>query len=177
MWNDRFGFSATYYTKESKDQIAQVTLPEESGYGAQLTNFGTVTNKGIEVSLDLAPIKTSNGFTWTIYGAFTHNENKIKELRAGVEEVQFGSSFAGSVISVHRPGQYYGELLGSVNARDDKGNLLIDPSTGQMIRALERKIIGNPNPDYILGITNTFNFKGFTLSALFDIKKRRTDIF
>jgi hypothetical protein len=49
--------------------------------------------------------------------------------------------------------------------------LLIDPANGQLIQALEEEIIGNPNPDFIVGITNTFLFKGFTLNAVFDWKQ------
>lgn len=168
FWDSRLNVSATYYNKESSNQIAQVSLADETGFAAQLTNFGTVVNKGIELSADITAIRTSGGFTWNIFGAFTRNRNLIKELRDGVEEIQFGSAFAGSVTTVHRPGEQFGMLLGSVDARDEEGNLLIDPSNGNMIRALDQQIIGNPNPNFILGITNTFSFKGFTLSALFD---------
>jgi len=171
LWNDRIGVNFTYYDKESKDQIAQISLPEETGYQAQLTNFGTVSNKGVEIGIDVTPIKLENGLTWTITGAYTRNRNEVVSLRDGVNEIQFGSGFGGSVSSVHRPGQPYGQLLGTVDARDEDGNLLIDPSNGQLIRALDPQIIGNPNPDYILGITNTISFKGFTLSALWDLRQ------
>jgi TonB-linked SusC/RagA family outer membrane protein len=171
LWQDRIGLSFTYYNKESKDQIAQISLPEETGYSSQLTNFGTVINKGVELGLDVTPVRLSNGLTWTIAGAFTRNRNEVKELRDGVDEIQFGSGFGGSVIAVHRPGEPFGVLLGTANVRDDEGNLLIDPSNGSLIRDLEPRIIGNPNPDYILGITNTITFKGLTISALWDLRK------
>ncbi len=171
LWDDRLGLSFTYYNKESRDQIAQISLPEETGFQAQLTNFGTVSNKGIEVSLDVTPVRLANGLSWTIGGAFTRNRNEVVELREGVDEIQFGSGFGGSVISAHRPGQPFGVLVGTANARDDEGNLLIDPSNGSLIRALDAQIIGNPNPDFILGITNTITFKGLTISALWDLRK------
>jgi len=81
------------------------------------------------------------------------------------------SYFAGQVSSVLRPGQEYGLLKGSVDMRDQDGNLLIDPSNGQMIRDPNPAIIGNPNPDFTVGITNTFSFKGIRLSAVFDWKE------
>lgn len=171
LWQDKIGLNFTYYNKESSDQIAQISLPEETGFQSQLTNFGTVSNKGVEIGVDITPMKLSNGLTWTISGAFTKNKNKIEKLREGVEEIQFGSGFGGSVISVHRPGQAYGLLLGTVDVRDDEGNLLIDLSNGQLIRALDPEIIGDPNPDFILGITNTISFKGITLSALWDLRQ------
>lgn len=171
FWNDRAGINFTVYNKESSDQIAQISLPEETGFQTQLTNFGTVTNEGIEIGVDFTPVKTSGGFTWTVVGAFTKNKNLIKELREGVNEIQFGSAFGGSVATVHRPGQPYGILTGTVDVRDDEGNMLIDPSNGQFIQALNPEIIGDPNPDFILGITNMVSFKGITLSAVWDLRQ------
>ncbi len=171
LFQNRIGISATYYKRNARDQIAQVSLPEESGFESLLTNFGEVQNEGLELGINLTPVRLANGFTWNIYTAFTHNKNTIVSLTEGVEEIQFGSGFAGSVGPVHRPGMEFGLLLGSVAARDDEGNLLIDPTNGQHIAALEPEIIGNPNPDFLMGITNTFSFKGITLRAVFDWKQ------
>jgi len=171
FWKDRAGINFTAYNKESTDQIAQISVPEETGYQAQLTNFGAVTNKGIEIGVDFMPVKTSSGFTWTIIGSFTRNRNLVKELRAGVDEIQFGSAFGGSVSTVHRPGHPFGILTGTVDVRDDEGNMLIDPATGTFIQALDPQIIGDPNPDFILGITNMISFKGITLSAVWDLRQ------
>ena len=171
LLNDRVGISFTAYNKESTNQIAQISVPEETGYQAQLTNFGAVTNKGVEIGVDVTPIKTASGLTWTIMGSFTKNKNLIKELRNGVSEIQFGSAFGGSVSTVHRPGEPYGILTGTVDVRDDEGNMLIDPATGVFIQALDPKIIGDPNPDFILGITNSISFKGITLSAVWDLRQ------
>jgi len=170
FFDNRIGINATYYYRETTDQIAPVTLPVSTGFSSLLTNFGSVSNEGIEIGLDLTPVKLNNGFTWNIFGTFTHNKNKVKELADGVEEITLtgGQFFAGEVSAVLRPGQEYGLLKGSVNARDQEGTLLIDPSNGQMIRAIENAIIGNPNPDFIVGITNTFSWKGLRLSAVFD---------
>lgn len=171
LLQNRVIINATYYKQNSTDQIAQVSLPDGSGFASLLTNFGEVQNEGLELGVDLTPVRLNNGFTWNIYAAFTHNKNTIVELREGVEEITYGSGFAGSVSPVHRPGLEYGMLLGSVSARDDEGNLLIDPSNGQHIPAIEPEIIGNPNPDFLLGITNTFSYKGISLRAVFDWKE------
>jgi hypothetical protein len=130
-----------------------------------------VTNRGIEIGLDVTPVRLANGLSWTVIGSFTKNENTIKELRPGVTEIQFGSGFGGSVSTVHRPGEPYGILTGTVDVRDDEGNLLIDPSNGQFIQALEPGVIGDPNPDFILGITNSVSFKGLTISAVWDLRQ------
>lgn len=166
FWDNRIGLDATVYDRESFDQIAPISLPSVSGYSSLLTNFGTISNRGIEIGLDVTPIK--GNFSWNIYGTFTHNKNEIEELTDVVPEIQFGSAFAGGVRSVHREGQEYGLLLGSTDMRDDEGNLLIDPSNGQLIANPELRIIGNPNPDFLMGITNNFSYKGFRLTAVFD---------
>ena len=173
LFSDRVKLDLTVYDRESRDQIAGVSLPEESGFSFFFTNFGLVSNKGIEIGLGLTPIRTQNGFNWDIYGTFTHNRNVVEELTEGVDEITIepGSGFDSGPAIVLRPGDEYGLIKGPVNDRDDEGNLLIDPANGQLIPALDPLIIGNPNPDFIVGITNTFSFKGVTLNAVFDWKQ------
>ncbi len=168
LFNNRVGLDVTVYRNETTNQIVPINLPASSGATSFLTNFGVVSNQGLEVTLNLTPVELNNGFSWNILGTFTHNKNVIEELREGVDEITFGAGFAGGVIATHRAGQEYGLIRGAVNARDDEGNLLIDPANGQLIPALDPAIIGNPNPDFKVGITNTFSFKGFSLSGVFD---------
>jgi len=91
-------------------------------------------------------------------------------LAPGVDQIIIGNYFSGSIAPVAIPGSQYGVFKGSVDARDDEGNLLIDPSNGQLIRAKNQAIIGNPNPDYTTGLTNTLSYKGFTFSVLIDYR-------
>jgi TonB-linked SusC/RagA family outer membrane protein len=178
-FNSKFGINFTYYKRIAKDQIAPVSLPVSTGFNQLLTNFGKVKNEGVELGVHITPAETSSGFRWNIFGIFTHNKNVVLELADGVDEITVlgsnvanqSSYFAGNVSSVLRPGQEYGLLKGSVSMRDQDGNLLIDPSNGQLIRDPNPAIIGNPNPDFIVGITNTFSFKGIRLSAVFDWKE------
>src|SRR5690606_41693597 len=63
----------------------------------------------------------------------------------------------------------FGYLRGTKSLRDDEGNLLINPATGALIEdAIEEHLIGDPNPDFKLGISNAVSYKGFFLTALFD---------
>ncbi|MGF1637616.1 MAG: SusC/RagA family TonB-linked outer membrane protein [Cyclobacteriaceae bacterium] len=166
-FNNKLDLSVTYYNRRTVDQIAPVSLPQSTGFTSLLTNFGEVSNEGIEIGLGLSPIARPQGFQWHIYGTFTHNKNKVVSLAEGVDEITFGSRIA-DVATVLRPGQEYGLLRGTVNARDQDGSLLINPVNGQLIKALEPAIIGNPNPDFIVGISNTLSYKGFSLSAVVD---------
>ena len=170
MFKGRVTLDAAYYDRLSEDQIADISVPNTTGFTLLTTNFGAVSNKGIEVALGLTPFKNPNGFNWNVFTTFTRNKNLIEELTEGLKEIQIetGSSFAGGVIPVHRAGEEFGLLLGSVNLRDDQGNLLIDPSNGQLIRGPQQDIIGNPNPDFKLGLVNSFNYKGFGLRFVLD---------
>ncbi len=170
LFKGRITLDATYYNKLSSDQIANVSVPNSNGFEQFLTNFCEVSNKGYELALGIMPFKNPNGFTWNTFTTFTRNRNIVEKLTEGVEEIQIetGSSFAGSVISVLRPGQEYGLLLGSVSQRDENGNLLINPSNGQLIDAPAPAIIGNPNPDFRVGFINSFNWKGIGLRVVFD---------
>jgi len=169
--NDRVRIDFAYYYRESENQIAFVNVAPSTGFTDLNTNFGVLTNEGVEIGLNLIPVQLANGFTWEFYGTFTHNKNVVESLTEGLDELEFGFSFAGQPINVLRPGEEYGIIRGPVNVRDDEGNLLIDPSNGQFIRALNEEIIGNPNPDFIVGLTNTFTYKGIRLNAVISYKQ------
>jgi len=168
FFDNRASLSVTAYQSLTTNGIAAQSFPSVSGYQNYLTNFGDVSNKGIEITLGVTPIRLESGFSWDISANFTHNRNLVKRLANGVEEIVIQNLFSGGITPVLRPGKEYGVLRGTVDVRDDEGNLLIDPSTGQMIRSLEPAIVGNPNPDFIAGLTNTFHYKGLTLSAVFN---------
>jgi len=167
----RIGLDFTYYYRETSDQIVNVSVPESSGFQQLVTNAGSIENKGVEIGLSLVPVQLNNGLRWEIYSAFTRNRSKVLRIPEGLERFNIRNLFGGGVTPVIEPGQPYGILRGSVSARDDEGNLLIDPSSGMLFEALEQAKIGDPNPDFLLGVTNTISFKGFTLRALIDYRQ------
>lgn len=168
FFDKRATLDFSYYNSLTTDGIATQSFPSTSGYTGYLTNFGDVSNKGVEVGITATPVSLSNGFTWDINVNYTHNRNVVEKLAPGINEIVIQNLFGGGITPVLRPGQEYGIMRGSVNDRDEDGNLLIDPSNGQLIRSASPQIVGNPNPDFIAAMTNTFSFKGFRLSALFD---------
>jgi hypothetical protein len=129
-----------------------------------------MTSKGMEITLGITPVQTKD-FTWNVSGAFTKYKTTIDELFGDVQEIEIRPLFGGQITPVLRVGEEYGVFRGTTSARDDEGNLLIDPSNGQIINSNEEAIIGNPNPDFTLGIVNTFSWKGFTLGAVLDWKQ------
>ncbi|SDE91731.1 SusC/RagA family TonB-linked outer membrane protein [Chitinophaga filiformis] len=166
--DNRIGLDLTYYNKRSTSQIFEVTAAPSSGYTTQILNLGEATNKGIEIGFTATPIRTANGFNWDINANFTRNRNMIKDL-GGYQSFSYGGTNGTS--SVHIVGQPYGLIQGTAYARDEEGNILIDPASGKPLVSGSLKAIGNPNPDFILGITNTFRYRSLTLNVLFDWKQ------
>lgn len=160
----------TLYKRNSTNQIAAVAVPASSGYNYQVLNFGEVSNKGIEIDLAVRPVRTKN-FTWEVRGIFTKNVNKVESLTSGVERIPL-SNVLTDISPYLEPGLPFGYLRGTKSLRDSAtGQLLISPATGGMIVSTDQHMVGDPNPDYKLGVTNTFSYKGFFLSTLFDMTK------
>jgi TonB-linked SusC/RagA family outer membrane protein len=162
----KIGLDLTYFSRVSTNQIASASIARSSGFSRQIVNVGELTNKGWEIGLDLTPVKLDNGFTWNIYSAFTKIKSEIVDAGPNGEIFIGGPATTFGVI--HKNGYPYGQIYGTRNARDSEGNLLIDPNTGLPFALPTADVIGDPNPDFTLGITNTFTFKGFTLRALLD---------
>ena len=166
---DRIGIDFTYYNKMSENQIAAISIPSSTGFVSKLTNFGKLSNKGIEIGLDLNPIRNLGGFSWNLYGTFARNRNRVEELTAGLNEISIIPGFGDPAV-VLRPGRPYGIMVGTAAAKDDQGNVLINQQTGLMIRVPLQEI-GDPNPDFTSSLTNTFKFKGIGLSAQLDYRQ------
>ncbi|GAA4411881.1 SusC/RagA family TonB-linked outer membrane protein [Nibrella viscosa] len=167
--NNRVGVDFTFYRKTSTAQIFTVDVAPSSGYTSRVVNLGKVQNQGIELGIDATPVQLPNGFKWNINAAFTRNRNLVLDL-GGPTELTY-SGITASMSSIHVVGQPYGQIRGDYYLRDDERNLLINPLTGKAILADRQGPVGNPNPDFILGLTNTFTYKGFTFNFLFDWKQ------
>jgi TonB-linked SusC/RagA family outer membrane protein len=169
FFQSRIGLDFTWYDKVSSDMIAAVPIPSASGFNYAYMNFGEMRNRGVEIGLSLVPVKLSNGFKWDIFASFTKNNNEVLSLMEGVDRLSI-SNLGIDITPTIEPGYAYGSFRGLYALRDDDGNLIIDPSTGFIWASSDEKIIGDPNPNFNLGLTNTLSFKGFTLSALVDYK-------
>ena len=167
----KVNLDVTLYRKISTDLIYAIDIPSTTGYGSFLTNIGEISNKGIEIGLTVRPIDTRD-FSWEIRGAFTKNKNVVEKLVEGLVRTPLGGGFSNGIQSYLEPGKPFGYLYGPKADRDSLSGLpLINPQTGMMIEGLESGEIGDPNPEYKLGITSGITYKGFTLTGLFDMTK------
>ncbi|MBC7850307.1 MAG: SusC/RagA family TonB-linked outer membrane protein, partial [Chitinophagaceae bacterium] len=150
-----------WYDKRSTDLIYAIGLPQTTGYSSFFTNLGEIRNTGWEIALDLSPVSTRD-FNWDIRGIYTKNRNTVEKLVTGLLRDQLGG------FNWIEAGLPYGYLRGSYSARSDDGQLLINSTSGMPFLDPNQGMVGDPNADYKLGITNTFSYKGFQLNVLFD---------
>jgi TonB-linked SusC/RagA family outer membrane protein len=169
FFDRRIALDFAWYTRLSTNQIAPLTLPPTSGYTQVFDNYGKLTNKGIEVDLNVIPVKTKD-FTWNLHWVFTKNRCVVKELKPGVDKLPL-AGVLDALSPYLEAGKPYGYLRGTTNARDKDGSLLINPTNGFLIRNLDQGQVGDPNPDFKTGLSTTLNYKGFFLNALFDLTK------
>ncbi len=160
----RAGFELTYYNKKSTDLIYAIGLPVTSGYTSFYTNLGQIRNKGWEAALDIRPIQSKN-FSWDVRTVFTQNENTVEKLVTGLTRDIVGG------FNYIEAGFPYGYLRGTRSARTEDGQLLINSTSGMPVNDPNEGMVGDPNADFKLGVTNTIAFKGFQLSVLWDMTK------
>jgi TonB-linked SusC/RagA family outer membrane protein len=169
LFNNRLNAEVTYYSNRSKNQIITVPIAPTSGYAAQTLNAGLITNKGIEVLLRGTPVRTKF-FSWEVAGTFTKNSNNVVELFPGTERLALPGGFNGATL-VAQVGQPYGAFYGASFLRDPQGRVVVDGTTGYPITDPASKIHGNVQPEFLAGLNNSFSYKGFSFSFLFDVRK------
>lgn len=167
--NDRLGFDVAYYQANSKDQIVEVPVSLATGQSRKLLNAGEIENKGFEISLNTIPVKTDN-FSWALTANFTKNENEVIALPEGTEVIQLGR-FQGGVSINAALGQPYGVIYGTDFVYHENGEKMVDEDGYYMTTPTSNNILGDTNPDWLAGITNTFTYKSLSFSFLIDMQK------
>jgi len=170
LFKRRVNLDFTVYSKTSTNLIYAIDVPSTTGFTSFFTNIGEISNKGVEIGLTVSPVVTRN-FSWEVRGSFTKNKNMVEKLVDGLERAPLGGGFADGIQAYLEPGMPYGYLRGNRASRSAEGQLLINPATGMIIESRTPGMIGDPNPDFKLGINNTITYKGFVLSGLFDMTK------
>lgn len=172
--NDRFGIEINYYNNNTTDQILQVPISQASGASSRLINAGKINNSGVELYLKAGIVETKN-FGWNTKLAWSRNRGKVEALVDGVESFVFASGPSGGTVEA-RPGGRMGDMYGRGFARSPQGDIIYDVvSVGgtDIVRPrLDSKIqkLGNYNPDWTAGLTNSIRFKNIDLRVLLDYR-------
>jgi TonB-linked SusC/RagA family outer membrane protein len=170
FFKGRLSAELTYYYQKTIDILLDKPVAPSSGFASQYVNSGQMQNKGWELAIGGTPISTSN-FKWDISATWYRNRSKVLELADGVTELDIETAFS-DVASFAIVGQPYGSFYGTAWQRNGDGKLIIDPATGLPVIDPKRKNLGNPYPDWLSGIRNTFTIaNNFSISFLLDIRK------
>lgn len=176
-FGNRLTASVDFYTSKTKDLLMDMTIPTLTGFNTTMANVGKTSNKGVEISITALPVMTSGGFTWETNFNTAYQKDKIDELAYGKNDMVDNSWFIGESLSV-----YYGYKAiglwqdtpedraemekwnangynftpGNVRMMDVNGDYKLDPND-------DRVLLGNRNPRWTLGWSNTFSYKGIEL--------------
>lgn len=168
FFGNRLGVDYTYYSKSTEDQIINVNISNTTGFGGSIQNAGLIENKGHEIMLYGRPVDTGD-FAWDIDVNFTQYTSIVKELAPGIDRI-FLAGFTSASSNVIA-GEPYGVLYGNSFQRNDAGKLVIGADGWPLVDPDGDRVLGDPTPDWISGIRNTFSYKGLSLSALLDIRQ------
>ncbi|HBX20487.1 MAG TPA: SusC/RagA family protein [Porphyromonadaceae bacterium] len=186
IFKNRLNFTAEIYHKKTTDLLQSVLIPLSTGFTTMRSNVGTMINKGLELTLGVL-ILEEKPISWLLEGNISFNRNKILDLPGD----QFASSIGWNMddIYIQRNGMPIGTLWGykfdgyydneaevrNDPAYADKAEAVIKSMIGQpkyknldndptSISPTDRTVIGDVNPDYTFGITNTFEWKDLFFS-------------
>jgi TonB-linked SusC/RagA family outer membrane protein len=168
FFDNRVRLDVTYYDTRVTDQIIQLDLSSSTGYNSKIVNAGEIKNTGLELVLDVTPVKTDN-FTWNFSANWSKNTNEVVELAEGLDNYHLANGpFSVSVNA--RVGEPYGTIVGSGFMYDDEGNKIMT-GPGGMYASMNPKILGSYLPDWTGGISNTLSYKGLSLGFTIDVRE------
>ena len=170
LFNNLIGLDFTYYDKLSSDQILRAQTSNAGGYLNQLINVGQSRNQGLEMLVNLNPIKRQD-FSWNFIFNAAYNKTKVLDLGSGVSDnmITVGTGdFTGELRQV--VGQPMGQLFGFGYLRDAQGRQIFDAGNGRPLRTPTQIAFGSALPLWVGGFTNSITYKGINLSFLIDFK-------
>jgi outer membrane receptor protein involved in Fe transport len=169
MFDNRVSLDAAVYQKITNDQIVSAQVSDASGFTNTLINSGKSRNNGVEMLLNLVPVRTSN-FRWDLSFNGSYNITKVLSLLTDKpgERITVGTHvFNGELRQV--VGQEMGQIYGFGFRRDAQGRMVFG-GNGIPLRTTDLISFGSALPKWVGGINNGFTYKNFNFSFLVDFK-------
>ena len=165
---NRINFDFTWYKGNTINQIVAVPLEPSSGFNQLLVNAGDIQNQGIEVTLNLVPIRTKK-FSYSTTFNFARNRSKVVKVTDGITNFGFAANRAATASAKT------GDRLGNLNVvgfrRSADGQVLIGADGLPLLTPGRSVVAGNIFPDWTGGWNNEFSFGNFSMNLLFDIRQ------
>lgn len=162
LFDNRVTLDASYYITKTSDLLTYVTSSPSSGSTSLLTNVGDLKSSGLELTVD-ANVLNVNNFAWDLNVNYTTSETVVDKLAGDTQNVQVSGPVYASL------GEVYPQLRTTSYERDPQGRVIVDPTTGNPIIG-ELKNQGRALPKHVVGLTNTFRYKEFSLSSTIDYR-------
>ena len=159
MLRSRVGLDVTYYNERSEDLVF--------ASGASFLRTGVVSNKGIEASVSLIPLRITNSVEWSVGANIGRNENVVESVSGGVSSVALAPSFGGITVEA-RTGLPLGALVGLGFQRDGSGQLLLRDGHPLADSVAGFRVLGQSLPSWTGGLSSSIRSGGFELAVLFD---------
>lgn len=155
--------AVTYYDSKTDNQTIPTGVSNASGYAAFLLNTGKTRSSGLESSLAVVPLQTTD---WEVNlgGTFTYYDNIVEEIGSGLDQLTLGA-YGGAVGSYAVAGQPFPVLKGTTHVRDDQGRIIVDPITGYPSATTGLSILGQAQQKYSLGVNVSVKYKSLSLYA------------
>jgi TonB-linked SusC/RagA family outer membrane protein len=176
--NGRIQFEGSVYHNVSKDQIISRPISNATGFSSFNENGGKIRTRGLELMWSASPIKSPD-FTWNSSVNFSTFRSVVTELPRGVDQfvtatanVFSGSGGSNTVFYIAREGGRVGDMYGTGFVQID-GQDLYD-ANGLPVQDANLRKLGNYNPDFTLGFNNSFSYKNFDFTILFDWRQGGT---
>lgn len=161
LLNNKLGLNISLFDRNTQNLITSRTLPAASGYTNMTINAGKVSVQGVELDFNYRPIKTAD-FKWQIDGNFYADESLVEELQGSTTEFTYTNIISGRPQNFAIVGQPLGVIKATTIERNASGEPLID-ADGFYVESTEQSIVGDPNPDWVSNLSNTFSYKDFSL--------------
>ncbi len=169
LFNYRINFTMDLYYKYTRDLLVNVDLPLSTGFGSGIQNLGAIENRGLEIMIKSYNYTRKN-LQWTTDFNFSANRNRVLDI-GGEDQVIFAGSIPENGFSVIvQEGLPLGSFYGfrSLGVDPETGDLVFEDLDGDgEITDEDRSVIGDANPDFIVGLSNTLTWGSFQLDILF----------
>lgn len=170
FFTNRIGLDVTYYRSNTENQLIALAVPNATLFASQYINAGLIRNSGVEVMLSGTPIRGKD-FSWDMMFNFSKNVNKVVELSPRLKTAVLGDDR--QVLETVEEGKSFGEMYMAEWRKDAQGRRVVS-AAGVPILTGKTAYAGNYNPNYMLGVNNSFNFKNLNLSFLLDYRNGGT---
>ena len=176
--NGRIQLDGSVYQNVSKDQIISRPISNSSGFSSFNENGGKIRTRGLELLLSASPVKAED-FVWNTSINFSTFRSIVTELPEGVDQfvtatasVFSGGGGSNTVFYIAREDGRVGDMYGTGFVQIDGQDLY--GANGLPVQDGNLRLLGNYNPDFSMGFSNSFSYKNLALTMLWDWRQGGT---